>query len=200
MTRRISVSIARSRFLSKPRLRPASCTGWKVMPRTHSYSRAWRVISPTSWSLTPFFTTTTRVVESPAFSRLAKAPAAHAAQIGAADVLQRLLAQGIELQIDLEPRPQLRQSLDEGRLIGEAHAIGVQHEMADRTLLRQPQDLEDLGMERGLAAADLQQIGLALARHQRIQHGLDLGQAAIAGPVRGGIRRSRPGRSNCRSR
>ena len=35
MTRRMSVSIVRSRFLSKPRLRPASCTGWKVTPRTH---------------------------------------------------------------------------------------------------------------------------------------------------------------------
>src|ERR1700682_1589374 len=58
----ISESTMRSRSLSKFSLRPTSCTGWKVTPRTQCHSSAWRTISPISSSLTPRFTVTISVV------------------------------------------------------------------------------------------------------------------------------------------
>ena len=117
----------------------------------------------------------------PARSRLARASSPHAAEIGAAQILQRGPLQRIELQIDLEARPQIGKGSHELAITRDADAVGVQHDVADRLRLGQLQDVEDLRMDGGLAAADLHQIGLAFARNEGLQHGVDFGQAAVLG-------------------
>ena len=106
---------------------------------------------------------------------------AHAAQIGAAQILQRRALARIELQIDLEAGLQLGERCDEILVARDADAVGVQHDVADRLRLGELQDVEDLRMDGRLAAADLHEIGQALALDQRLQHGVDLGEAAILG-------------------
>ena len=113
--------------------------------------------------------------------------AADARQRGAAQVLQRRVVQRIELQVDLEARPELGQRIDEGGILGDADAVGVQHHVLDRPAPRRGDDLEDLRMDGGLAARDLHQVGLAFARHQGVEHALDLGQAAMGVPLGRGI-------------
>ena len=113
--------------------------------------------------------------------------AADARQRGAAEVLERLVVQRIELQVDLEARPQLGQRVAEGRVLGDADAVGVQHHVLDGTSPRGSEDVEDLRMDGGLAARDLHQVGFALAPHQGVEHELDLGQAAMAVPLGRGI-------------
>jgi hypothetical protein len=45
---------------------------------------------------------------------------------------QRFALEAVELQIDLEPRHVGRQALGEARLAGDAQAVGVDHQVADR--------------------------------------------------------------------
>jgi hypothetical protein len=104
---------------------------------------------------------------------------ANARERCAANVAQRVVVQGVELQVDLEARLQLGQRIDEGRILGNADAVRVQHDMANRTASCGRQNFEDLGMDGWLAARDLDQIGLALAGHQGIEHAFDFGQAAM---------------------
>ena len=66
--------------------------------------------------------------------------AADARQLGAAQVLQRVVVQRIELQIDLEARLEFGQRVDEGRVLGDADAVGVQHHVADRPAPRRVDD------------------------------------------------------------
>ena len=106
---------------------------------------------------------------------------AHAPQVGAAEIFQRRALARIELQIDLEAGLQLGEPRHEILVARDAHAVRVQHDVADRLRLRELQDLEDLRMDRGLAAADLHEIGQALALDERLQHRVDLGQAAVLG-------------------
>ena len=94
----------RSRAGSKPSLRPASWIGWKVMPRTQFHCSAKSMISPSSSSFWPAFTTTTSVVEMFSRSSASSACAPDARQVGAAQVLEHGGAQRVELQIDLEAR------------------------------------------------------------------------------------------------
>ena len=75
----------------------------------------------------------------------------------------------------------LRQGVDEGRILGDADAVGIDHDVLDRPPARRGDDVEDLRMDGRLAARDLHQVGLAFARHQGVQHALDLGEAAMGG-------------------
>ena len=59
--------------------------------------------------------------------------------------------------------------------------------MADRPGLHRVEDVEELRVDRRLAAGKLDEVGLALAGDQRIEHGLDLGQGAVAAVDVGGI-------------
>ena len=102
--------------------------------------------------------------------------AANPGEVRTAQCLECFGPQRIELQIDLEARLEGRQGLHEIRLLGDPHAVGVEHHMADRPALGRGDDLENLRMDRRLAAGELQQIGLAFAGDQRIHHPLDFGQ------------------------
>ncbi len=83
------------------------------------------------------------------------------------------------MQINLEGAFHLGQCRDEIRILGDADAVGVQHHMADRPAPRRVQDLEDLWVQGRLAAGDLQQIRLAFALDQEVEHALDFGEAAL---------------------
>src|SRR4029453_7302346 len=150
MRRRISDSTMRLVLGSKPSLRPASCTGWKLMPRPPLYFTAGRTISPISPSLTPRFTVQTSVVEMLRASRLAKA--------------------WRRMRVKAAPRmffsaSSFGERIAEGRILGDADAVRVQHHVLDRTAARGGQDLQDLRMDGGLAARDLPQVGLPFASH-----------------------------------
>ena len=59
--------------------------------------------------------------------------------------------------------------------------------MADRATLHRIQDSKEFRVDSRLAARDLDQIGLALARHQRIEHRLDLAERKMRTVDIGGI-------------
>ena len=119
---------------------------------------------------------------------------ADAGEVGAAQVLVDGGPQRIELQIDLEARLEGRQPLHEIRLLGDADAVGVEHDVADGPPLGRRDDLDDLRVDGRLAARELQEVGLAFAGDQRIHHALDLGQRAMRRRSAPNCRQSRPGR------
>ena len=116
-----------------------------------------------------------------------------AAQIGAANAHQRLAFKAVELQVDLEPGPALGEGRDEVRIGGNTQAVGVDHHVPDRPCLRCVNYGEDFGMDGGLAAGQLHQVGFAFAGDQCVEHALDGGQRQMLGPRR----RSRPGIRGC---
>src|ERR1700738_3926862 len=153
------------RFCSatKPSLRPVSCTGWKLTPRTQRHCAAWRRTSPISPSLTPLRTVATRVVDRPTFSRLARAIACVRRRSVPRIVCSAARLSASELQIDLEARHVFGEPRGEIGLGSDADAVGVQHKVADIAALCGGDDREQLRVQGRLAAADLQQIGLAFA-------------------------------------
>ncbi len=56
--------------------------------------------------------------------------------------------------------------------------------MPDGAALGSLEDLDDLRVDGWLATRELQKVGLALARYQRIHHLLDIGQRAVRGAGR----------------
>ena len=92
---------------------------------------------------------------------------------------QRVVAEAIELEIDLETDPDLFQLLGEALFLGDPNAVGVDHDVADRTRPRRGDDLPELRMDGRLAAGELDQVRLALGRDHRVEHRLDLGQALV---------------------
>ena len=100
-------------------------------------------------------------------------------QIGAADRLQRLAAQRVELQIHLESTLHLGERGDELRILRDADPVCVQHHMPDRPGACSADDVKDPRVQRRLAAGDLQQVRLAFALDQQIEHALDLGERAL---------------------
>ncbi len=108
----------------------------------------------------------------------------HLAQPGAAQVAVHRLAQGVELQVELEAWLVVGQAGGEVRLPGNAQAVGVDHQVVDRPPPRRVEDGEERRMQGGLAAGDLHYVGLALVRHHGVEHALHRGEVAEARPVR----------------
>jgi hypothetical protein len=88
------------------------------------------------------------------------------------------------LQIDLEARHVFGEPRGEIGLGRDADAVGVQHKVADIAALCGGDDREQLRVQGRLAAADLQQIGLAFAADQRVEHALDYGERQLPGQCR----------------
>ena len=59
--------------------------------------------------------------------------------------------------------------------------------MADRSRLSRPDDVEDLRVDGRLAAGNLQEVRFAFARHQPVEHALNLGERPMIGLRRAGI-------------
>lgn len=93
--------------------------------------------------------------------------------------VQYVGAKGVELEIDLEARREFREAFREVRLIRDAYAIGVHHEMSHWPLSRQFQNLEELRVHSRLAPRNLDDGRLAFVRNGPVQHALDLLQAAV---------------------
>jgi hypothetical protein len=97
----------------------------------------------------------------------------HAPQVGAAQLHERVTFERIELQIDFEPALPFGEPGGKIRLLRDPDAVGVHHHVADRSRPHQLEHVEEFGMQRRLAARELHQVGLALARHQCVDHALD---------------------------
>ncbi len=188
--RRMSESSTRSRLASKFSLRPASCTGWNVTPRTHRHSSAclhdradFAVVDA---ALHGDHQRGRDAVPFEIFQRLA----AHPPQVRAAQVHQRVALERIELQIDFEPALALGQLRDEIRLLRDAQAVGIDHHVADRAAARLVEDREELRMQGRLAAGNLHQVGLALARDQRVEHARHRRDRQVFRLLRRGLRKA----------
>ena len=88
------------------------------------------------------------------------------------------------MQIDLEARHAVGEPRGEIGLGRDADAVGVQHKVADIAALCGGDDREQLRVQGRLAAADLQQIGLAFAGDQRVEHALDYSERQLPGQCR----------------
>ena len=119
---------------------------------------------------------------------------AHAPQVGAAQFHQGFALERVELQVDFEAALVLGEPRDEIGLLRDPQAIGVDHHVLDRPRAHDVEHVEEVGMQRRLAAGKLHQVGLALACHQRIDHAFDGRRAAGACRAPARNRQSRPGR------
>src|SRR5262249_34127510 len=61
---------------------------------------------------------------------------------------------------------QLRQ---EGVVARDAFAVGIQHHIADAAILGSAEHGDDLGVDRGLAAGELDDLGVALGAHEVVE-------------------------------
>ena len=98
-------------------------------------------------------------------------------QVLAADGLVGLRPQPVELEIDY--RLQLGEPVQEGVVPGDTHAVGVDHHLADTPALGRLNHLQQVGVDGGLAAAELDDLGVAFDLDEPVQHELHLihGQA-----------------------
>src|SRR5215207_9077568 len=85
--------------------------------------------------------------------------------------LRRLL-EAVELQVDVDS--ELCQSGREAGIASQADAIRVQHHQRDVAPLGGRQHVEDLRVDRGLTAGELNRLGFALGPDEGVQHRLDL--------------------------
>jgi hypothetical protein len=88
-------------------------------------------------------------------------------------------AKGIELQVDLQARRDLRETFRKARLVRNAYTVRIQHEMADWPVSRQFENLKDLRVLRRLTPRNLDDGRLAFVGNCSIQHALDLLQTAV---------------------
>src|ERR1051325_2790227 len=118
--------VARWSAGSKPRLRPASWTGWNTTPRTHDHCSACSTIAAPSWALTPCRPRphgAARGRRAPGRLEPLERPAADPAEPGAAQRHQRVVVEGIELEIDFEADPDRLQFLGEPLPLGDSDAV-----------------------------------------------------------------------------
>ncbi len=112
---------------------------------------------------------------------------ADVAQARTAQLLVHLVAQRIELQVQLEARHVGRQPFDEFGILRDAQAVGVDHQVADWPPFRRVEDVEELRVQRRLAAGDLHDVRLALVGDDGIEHALDRRHVAEARAMRAGV-------------
>src|SRR5437016_3208468 len=84
-----------------------------------------------------------------------------ATQIGAAQFHQRLAFEGIKLQVDFEVVRVRGEAFNEGFVLRNTHAVGVQHQMTDGARFGEVEDSEKVGMHGRLTAGDLDDVRVA---------------------------------------
>ena len=117
-------------------------------------------------------------------------------QVLAANRLVGLGRKAVELEVD--GGLYLGEAGEKALVPGDANAVGVQHHHLDALVLSQTEHRQDVGVDGGLAAAELHDLGLALQLDEAVQHPLHLGHGETE--ARLGHRRSRsdsPGCSSC---
>src|SRR5205085_8652495 len=73
-----------------------------------------------------------------------------------------------------------RELLDERAILRNADAIGVDHHMTNRPLLHGVENVEESRMNGRLTARQLDEVGLAFAGDENIEHPLDLLNGTVA--------------------
>ncbi len=94
------------------------------------------------------------------------------AEVLAADREVRLALEAVELQVQM--RAQLGELLAEAAVAREPDPVRVQHHRADSLRLGERDHLEDLRMDRRLAARELHHLRLALGGDEAAEHEVDL--------------------------
>jgi hypothetical protein len=101
-------------------------------------------------------------------------------QPGAAQLHQCVVRKRIELEIDFEARPDLRQSARQSpAFLGDPDAIGVDHDVADRPAPRAATISQNRGWMVG-SPPESWTGRLALGLDHRVEHRLDLGERLVA--------------------
>jgi hypothetical protein len=104
--------------------------------------------------------------------------AADLAEVGPAEVKLPGLLHAVELHVELElagGAAEVGETAAEARVAGRADAVGVDEDVADAGVGLGPgQDVEELGVERGLTARELEDVEEALAVEDGGDAGLDL--------------------------
>ena len=98
-------------------------------------------------------------------------------QLLAAQGPGRRFVEAVELEVDFQPVAHGRQLFHQARVAGQTDAVGVDHDGLDRLLIGVADQADQLGVQRRLAAGELQHIGHAFELDVAIDH------AAIGGEV-----------------
>ena len=101
-------------------------------------------------------------------------------QVGAPQLQEGRGLQGVELKVQLEGGLVAGEPFGKGAVLGDAQAVGVDHEVADGAAAAGVQDLEELGVQGGLTAAELHHVRFALVGHDGVKHALQGGQVPHA--------------------
>ena len=78
--------------------------------------------------------------------------------------------QAVELQVDLQPVAHRRERFDQARVVGQADAVGVDHHGLDRLLVGVADHAHEVGVQRRLAAGELQDVGHAFELDVAVDH------------------------------
>jgi hypothetical protein len=83
---------------------------------------------------------------------------ADVAEVGAADLEERVAAEGVELEVEFEVGHVGGEAGGEGGVLGDADAVCVDHEVLDGAAFGGVEDFEELGVDGGFAAGDLDDV------------------------------------------
>ncbi|GAA3122168.1 hypothetical protein GCM10020001_048200 [Nonomuraea salmonea] len=83
-------------------------------------------------------------------------------QVAAAMVPGRLGRRAVVLEVDLHPFPVLGEQVEQGVVLGDEHAVGVDEDAGDRAGGQLGEQGLELGVQRGLAAAEHEDVELAV--------------------------------------
>ena len=98
-------------------------------------------------------------------------------EVSAPDRLVGLGRESVELEID--GRADVSKTCQEAIVPSDSNAVGVEHYHGDALVERHPHHRQDVRVDGGLAAAELDDLGRAFELYEAVQHPLDLceGQA-----------------------
>jgi hypothetical protein len=105
------------------------------------------------------------------------------AEVGTAELEEGVAGERVELEVELEAGHVGGELLGEAWLSGDADAVGVDHEVADGAFATHVEDAKEVGVEGGLAAGELDDVGLELVGNDAVEHGLNLREGAVGGAM-----------------
>ena len=97
---------------------------------------------------------------------------ADAAEVGAAELHERVALERVELEVELELRHVGGEALGEAVFLRDADAVGVDHQVLDGAALGGVEDGEEVGVDGRLAAGDLHDVGLDFVADDGVEHAL----------------------------
>lgn len=107
-------------------------------------------------------------------------------EVGATELQEGVALERVELEVELEAGHVPGESLGEGAIGGDADAVCVHHEVLDGAVAGGIEDGEEVWMESGFAAGDLNDVGFELIADDHVEHAEDLLEGAMGRAVRAG--------------